>query len=194
MKKRREICIYFPVNDLGDEFFLMTSQANVNNDELLTPNLDEKLDLNSNQIYSSETPSFSPNEQSIMITNLDDILIDDDADESDQHPFKSSANFLLDNSFRRPIQEDILYEVEHENSFSEHSQNASSMFIPNEMVCTILGFLSVSLYVILSTYLNMDLISSIHQPDVYKHICLYNHLLFNLFRHRSKSNRILIIF
>jgi hypothetical protein len=57
-----------------------------------------------------------------MITNLDDIIIDDD------------ENHYLNTNYRRPIQEDILYEVEHENSFSDHSQNTSSIIPTDDKV------------------------------------------------------------
>ena len=57
-----------------------------------------------------------------MITNLDDIFIENDDDE----------NQYLNGSYRRPIQEDILYEVEHENSLSDHSQNTSSIIAAND--------------------------------------------------------------
>ncbi|CAF4588523.1 unnamed protein product [Rotaria sp. Silwood2] len=53
------------------------------------------------------------NNTSIMITNLDDILIDDNEN--------TNNNFLNTTNCRRPIQGDILYEVEHENSFSDHT-------------------------------------------------------------------------
>ncbi|CAF0782207.1 unnamed protein product [Adineta ricciae] len=68
------------------------------------------------------------NNSSLMITNLDDILIDDDedGDNNDQNRLDDSPNYLSNGNFRRPIQEDILYEVEHENSLSDHSQNTSS--------------------------------------------------------------------
>ena len=79
---------------------------------------------------------FNNNSSSIMITNLDDILIDDEDDDDDdeQNPSKDSSNYLLNTNFRRPIQEDILYEVEHENSYSDHSQNTSSIIIADDNV------------------------------------------------------------
>ena len=72
---------------------------------------------------------FDNNHSSIMITNLDDILIDDDNDENDYSP-----NNFLNINYRRPIQEDILYEVEHENSFSDNSQNTSSIIATDDKV------------------------------------------------------------
>ena len=66
---------------------------------------------------------------SIMITDLDDLLIDDELDAKPQE--KTPSNLLLNANYRRPIQEDILYEVEHENSYSEHSPN-NSIVIPVE--------------------------------------------------------------
>jgi hypothetical protein len=76
------------------------------------------------------------NNSSIMITNLDDILIDDDDDDDDDDPLhlKDSSTYLLNTKYRRPIQEDILYEVEHENSFSDNSQNTSSIIATDDKV------------------------------------------------------------
>jgi hypothetical protein len=74
---------------------------------------------------------FNNNNSSIMITNLDDILIDDD-DDDDGNDLKDKSTYLLNTNYRRPIQEDILYEVEHENSFSDHSQNTSSIIIADD--------------------------------------------------------------
>ncbi|CAF2399841.1 unnamed protein product [Rotaria sp. Silwood2] len=74
------------------------------------------------------------NNSSMMITNLDDILTDDyDIDDDDeQNHLKDTSTYLLNTNFRRPIQEDILYEVEHENSFSDNSQHTSSMIIADD--------------------------------------------------------------
>ncbi len=82
--------------------------------------------------YSSNYHTTTSN----MITNLDDILIDEDEEEEEeqQHQSKDSSNFLLNTNYRRPIQEDILYEVEHENSFSDHSQNTSSVLLADDHV------------------------------------------------------------
>ena len=69
----------------------------------------------------ADDPAESKSNSATMITNLDDLLIEDeDDDDDDQHLSKD----LLNSNYRRPIQEDILYEVEHENSLSEHSQGA----------------------------------------------------------------------
>ena len=86
-------------------------------------------DKNSNNpidfYYSSSTDpfDFDTNTTSIMITNLDDILNND-----------NSTNHFSNTNYRRPIHEDILYEVEHENSCSDHSQNTSSMMVTNDQV------------------------------------------------------------
>ncbi|CAF3569819.1 unnamed protein product [Rotaria sordida] len=73
------------------------------------------------------------NNSSIMITNLDDLLMDDyDADDDEHNHLKDSSTYLLNASFRRPIQEDILYEVEHENSFSDNSQHTTSVIIADD--------------------------------------------------------------
>ena len=77
---------------------------------------------------------FKPNNSSIMVTNLDDILIDDYDDENEQQHLKDSSNYLTNMNCRRPIQEDILYEVEHENSLSEHSQHTSSIAVSDDNV------------------------------------------------------------
>lgn len=89
---------------------------------------------------------FKSKNSSIMITNLDDMLADDDDDinnddddddddeDDDQNLFKDKSTYLLNTSYRRPIQEDILYEVEHENSFSDHSQYTSSMVMADDNV------------------------------------------------------------
>ncbi len=100
-------------------------------------NLNDDFTLN-DEFHCSSTVDpfgFNNNNSSIMITNLDDILIDDDDDDDDeQHHLKDSSNFLLNTNYRRPIQEDILYEVEHENSYSDHSQNTSSIIIADDNV------------------------------------------------------------
>lgn len=86
------------------------------------------------------------NNSSIMITNLDDLLIDDDDDDDDDlNDLKDSSKYLLNTNYRRPIQEDILYEVEHENSYSDHSQNTSSIIIADDNVSTfsLLSFIFV---------------------------------------------------
>ncbi len=87
---------------------------------------------------------FDNNISSIMITNLDDILIDDDDDDNNYSP-----NRLSNGNYRRPIQEDILYEVEHENSFSDHSQNTSSIIITDDKVnlySNLILFIFISLF------------------------------------------------
>ena len=87
---------------------------------------------------------FKPNNSSTMVTNLDDILIDDyddDDDEKEQQHLKDSSNYLTNTNYRRPIQEDILYEVEHENSLSDHSQNTSSIVIAGDNVRSVFFFL-----------------------------------------------------
>lgn len=108
---------------------------NANDDDALTPIFDEKLDLNLNENLLP-----SPAEPPVMITNLDDLLIDGQ-DDQEENDLKHSSSFLLDNKFRRPIQEDILYEVEHENSLSETSQHAPSIIKLDEMVRINLIFL-----------------------------------------------------
>jgi hypothetical protein len=141
-----EILREIDINAVGDEFFLF-SPGNTTDDELSNSLSDNKQDKefeqnespthtskriftmennNSNKPHdfhysSSNDPfDFDNNNSSIMITNLDDILIDD--------------NDFQNINYRRPIQEDILYEVENENSFSDHSQNTSSIIFTDDKV------------------------------------------------------------
>ncbi|UJR36375.1 hypothetical protein I4U23_029099 [Adineta vaga] len=90
------------------------------NDEMQSPSSLDPFGFNHNN-----------NNSSLMITNLDDILIDDD-DDDNQNRSKNSPDYLSNNNYRRPIQEDILYEVEHENSYSDHSQNTSSIIATDD--------------------------------------------------------------
>ncbi len=140
-------------NGLNDEFFLF-SPRNTADDEASSSLSDGKHDSIGKRLFTMENTNFdedfpattdfnySPtidpfssnnnnNNPSTMITNLDDILIDDDDYDDTQ---KDSTNYLLNTNYRRPIQEDILYEVEHENSFSDHSQNTSSIVITDDNV------------------------------------------------------------
>ncbi|CAF4737167.1 unnamed protein product [Rotaria socialis] len=153
-----EILREVDINAVGDEFFLFSPHNSAENELLNSPN-DEKqneniqiLNQQSNRIfamedkttnmhnsflYSSSNDPFdfdddyddddnnNNNNSSIMITNLDDILIDDNEN-------GDSTNQFLGTNYRRPIQEDILYEVEHENSLSDHSQNTSSIIATND--------------------------------------------------------------
>ncbi len=96
-------------------------------------NLDDDFTSSDDFHYSSTADPFgynnNNNNSSIMITNLDDILVydddEDDNDDDDPNHLKDSSTYLLNTNYRRPIQEDILYEVEHENSYSDHSQKSS---------------------------------------------------------------------
>ena len=88
-------------------------------------------------LSSNEHPIDAPTNSSIMITNLDDVLMDEDNsnnNDDDNEIRDDASNYLLNTNYRRPIQEDILYEVEHENSFSDHSQNTSSIAAAHERV------------------------------------------------------------
>ena len=147
-------------NGVNDEFFLF-SPGNNNDDQSIHSISDEQQDSiesplqTSKRIYTVENQIFNDdlglmdefhcsstvdpfgsnhnnNNSSMMITNLDDILIDDDDDEDEE--LKDPSNYLLNTNYRRPIQEDILYEVEHENSYSDHSQNTSSIVMPDNNV------------------------------------------------------------
>jgi hypothetical protein len=136
------------ITAVGDEFFLcsprdtnddeLSNSMNTNNTQIDSPTqtskriftMDDK--TNSNNYtdfhFSSSNDPFGfdqNNNSSIMITNLDDLLIDDGDDENTR---------FLNMNHRRPIQEDILYEVEHENSFSDHSQNTSSIIATDDKV------------------------------------------------------------
>lgn len=117
------------INAIGDEFFLFSPRDSTDDE----PSTKEILDPSGKRIFTMEEktlddPSDSENNySSIMITNLDDILIDDE-DEN------SSSERILNGNGRRPIQEDILYEVEHENSLSDHSQNTSSIIMTDDKV------------------------------------------------------------
>ena len=130
------------INAVGDEFFLFSPRHTMDDeqsDSLITEH-DEHLtdspesgkrvftmDSQTSRAFddfhcsSSEDPfGFDQHHSSsIMITNLDDIIVDDGQD--------NSIDRFLHRNYRRPIQEDVLYEVEHENSFSDHSQNTSSI-------------------------------------------------------------------
>jgi hypothetical protein len=135
------------MNDVGDEFFLISPRHNIKDDDELSSSIsDDKHEqelqqlVRSDRIYPREHPQETSlftddpfelkNSSTIMITDLDDIL-DDDHDAS---PSKDSDDYLLNTNYRRPIQEDILYEVEHENSFSDHSQNTSSVPVAENIV------------------------------------------------------------
>jgi hypothetical protein len=107
------------------------------------------------------------NNSSIMITNLDDILIDDDDDDDDDPlHLKDSSTYLLNTKYRRPIQEDILYEVEHENSYSDHSQATSSIIIADDNVSIFFSLICLETINVLI----------VRQPDVLIDICTYNHI------------------
>ncbi len=118
-----EILREIDINAVGDEFFLFSPR----NDETLNSINDKKeiIENSKHRFFTMEDKNlndpfdFDSNNSTIMITNLDDILIDDNNNND-----YSSNNFLNIN-YRRPIQEDILYEVEHENSYSDHSQKSS---------------------------------------------------------------------
>ena len=149
-------------NGVNDEFFLF-SPGDTPDDQLThsmtddTPESIESPLQTSNRIYSVENQLFNDelglmddfhcsstvdpfgtnqnnNNSSMMITNLDDILIDDDDDDDEGQHLKDRSSYLLNTNYRRPIQEDILYEVEHENSYSDHSQNTSSIVIADNNV------------------------------------------------------------
>ncbi|CAF0981224.1 unnamed protein product [Adineta ricciae] len=142
-----EILREIDLNAVGDEFFLFSPRDTVNNQSSSNDNHRiqqvESPTHTSKRIFTMEDNNHSSNgfhlsstnnpfgydddnnnnnQSSIMITNLDDILIENDDDE----------NQYLNGSYRRPIQEDILYEVEHENSLSDHSQNTSSIIAAND--------------------------------------------------------------
>ncbi|CAF1156252.1 unnamed protein product [Rotaria sordida] len=154
-----EILREVDINAVGDEFFLFSPHGTTNNQSINSLNNnnndkqyehnenfiqisnriftieDKTLDIHNDFHYSSSNDPFgfdnnnnnnniNNNNTSIMITNLDDILIDDNDN--------TNNNFLNTINYRRPIQEDILYEVEHENSFSDHSQNTSSIIATND--------------------------------------------------------------
>jgi len=146
-----EILREIDINAVGDEFFLF-SPRNTTDDEPLNSIDDNKIlfespTQTSKRIFTMEeeqtlNDSFdfdnNNNHSSIMITNLDDILIDDNEN-------NYSSNNFLNIKYRRPIQEDILYEVEHENSFSDNSQNTSSIIATDDKVN--LYFRSIQIYI-----------------------------------------------
>lgn len=125
-----EILREVDINAVGDEFFLFSPRDSTTDDE---PSSREILDQTSKRIFTVEDKTVDDdsdnNYSSTMITNLDDILLDDEEDNNN-----SSSDRIGNGKSRRPIQEDILYEVEHENSFSDHSQNTSSIVITEEKV------------------------------------------------------------
>ncbi|CAF3435036.1 unnamed protein product, partial [Rotaria sp. Silwood2] len=147
------------INAVGDEFFLFSPHHTTDDESinLLNNNNnnntkqyehienfiqisnriftmeDKTLNILNDFHYSSSNDPFcfdnnnnNNNNTSIMITNLDDILIDDNEN--------TNNNFLNTTNCRRPIQGDILYEVEHENSFSDHSKNTSSIIATNDQI------------------------------------------------------------
>lgn len=146
------------LNAVGDEFFLF-SPRNTTDDEPLNSinnnhnhnNHDDDDDDNeiienpSKRIFTMEENiltepfDFHANHSSLMITNLDDILINDNEENNDIH---DSSN-LLNAHYHRPIQEDILYEVEHENSLSDHSHNTSAI-IPTDHNVNLYSYLIIN--------------------------------------------------
>jgi hypothetical protein len=129
-----EVLREIDINAVGDEFFLFSPRDSTD-DEPSNKELIDSPTQSSKRIFTMDDKTlhdpfdFDNNISSIMITNLDDILIDDDDDDNNYSP-----NRLSNGNYRRPIQEDILYEVEHENSFSDHSQNTSSIITTDDKV------------------------------------------------------------
>jgi hypothetical protein len=153
----REICNdedlrEIDLNAVGDEFFLFSPRPS--NDDELQENILHELVSDSesdsrasptqtaNRIFTMEHGEFDDfhvssssdpfgfdRPTSVMVTDLDDFY------SNDQELLLSSDSFS-NRSHRRPIQEDILYEVEHENSLSEHSQNAS-LIVPTVDVVSV---------------------------------------------------------
>lgn len=128
-----EILREVDINAVGDEFFLFSPRESTDAE----PSRNETTDQTSKRIFNMEEKhivepfDFDSQTSSMMITNLDDILIDDDDDENGgNYPSDRFSN----SNYRRPIQEDILYEVEHENSYSDHSQNTSSIIVTDDQV------------------------------------------------------------
>ena len=124
------------INAVGDEFFLFSPRDSTD-DEPSSKELTESSkrifnmeDKQQQQQQLSDPLDFDNQTSSMMITNLDDMLIDDDDDDDENYSFDRFSN----GNYRRPIQEDILYEVEHENSFSDHSQNTSSIIVTDDQV------------------------------------------------------------
>jgi len=132
-------------NAVGDEFFLFSPRdedSSVSITETQSDPVSISPSRTSNRIftmenqqldfhYSSSNDPFGSDgttmnnqtETTMMITNLDDIFMNED---DDQELLQTSEERFQRN-YRRPIQEEILYEVEHENSFSDQSQNTSSI-------------------------------------------------------------------
>ena len=145
------------LNAVGDEFFLF-SPRQTTEDDLSTSITDSRSELDSDPLGSPSQTSKrvftmdaqlsnvfddfhcssskdpfgfeQTNPSTLMITNLDDIFMNE---EDDQELLNATDQFFNRN-YRRPIQEDVLYEVEHENSFSDHSQNTSSIVPTDEQV------------------------------------------------------------
>ena len=149
------------LNAVGDEFFLFSprqttdedfstsitdSKSEQDSDPLGSPSQTSKrvftMDTHLSNVFddfhcsSSKDPfgfeqtHSNTNSSSLMITNLDDIFMNE---EDDQELLNATDQFFNRN-YRRPIQEDVLYEVEHENSFSDNSQNTSSIVPTDEQV------------------------------------------------------------
>lgn len=128
-----EILREVDINSVGDEFFLFSPRDSTD-DEPSSRETIESPNQTSKRIFTLEESNvydpfdFDNHMSSMMITNLDDLSIDDDDDEN------LSSERSRNGNYRRPIQEDILYEVEHENSFSDHSQNTSSIIVTEDKV------------------------------------------------------------
>ncbi|CAF2179940.1 unnamed protein product [Rotaria magnacalcarata] len=80
---------------------------------------------------------YKHNNKSTMITNLDDLSADydnsgEDDDDDEGNDLRDKSTYLLNTNYRRPIQEDILYEVEHENSYSDNSQHTTSIILADD--------------------------------------------------------------
>ncbi|CAF1928688.1 unnamed protein product [Rotaria magnacalcarata] len=183
-----EILHEVDINAVGDEFFLFSPHNRAENELLNSPNNekqneniqilnqhsnrifameDKTTNMHNNFLYSSSNDPFdfdddddnnNNNNSSIMITNLDDILIDDNENDD-------STNQFLTTNYRRPIQEDILYEVEHENSLSDHSQNTSLIIATNDTTSIKVDISTDYLTTIDSPMINNNLQTSIIEHE-----------------------------
>ncbi|CAF1338541.1 unnamed protein product [Adineta steineri] len=119
------IQIESPIQTSKNLYKMNEKNSNLSDDDdlRLSEEFQNLKDLNSFGFNNSNN-----NNSSLMITDLDDLLNEDDDDDH----LKDSPNYLSNSNYRRPIQEDILYEVEHENSYSDHSQNTSSIITADD--------------------------------------------------------------
>ncbi|CAF0889965.1 unnamed protein product, partial [Didymodactylos carnosus] len=140
------------INNVGDEFFLF-SPRNENEDDNSSKEVNisaiPNVNNNNNSMHNQNNRlyAFIPSDDDNKNNNNHEDLFPTDTNESDFHysttrdPFGfgcttiTNLDDIIDDNhdvtmiknYRRPLQEDILYEVENENSHSDHSPNTTSV-------------------------------------------------------------------